>query len=399
MEISKNHRIVILDSIRGFAILGIFLVNMFHFHSPYLYLEPFSLWESSTDQTLYKIIHVLAEGSFYPLFSLLFGYGLVLLMEKTMTRGLNFNVLATRRLTVLLVFGMIHAFLIWHGDILMTYAVIGFLFLLFLRMPAKGMFLTGGLTAVSVNLLVVLMMAVSLLIVPQEEMAAIVYSEETAEQAVYAYQEGSFTEISKQRFKDWFMVNNPLNGFMLIFMILPYFLIGGGAAKLKWMERIDELKRPFAIAFALTFTLGLFLKLVPFLFVYNFATYQLAYGFGGPLLAIAYALGFALLSRTGVNKILAVLAPVGRMSLSNYIMQSIIATFIFYSFGLGLFGKVSLLTGTLIVIVIYGLQIIVSTVWMKYFHYGPLEWLWRTATYWKKQPFRMVKRGQLEISE
>lgn len=386
---NKENRIVVLDAIRGFAILGIFLVNMLTFHSPFQYINPLTWWESSADQLVYKFINVFAEGSFYPLFSLLFGYGLVLLREKTIDRGLNFQAVALRRLTVLFMFGIIHAFLIWYGDILITYAVIGFIFLLFLRVSARGLFLTGGLMALIFNLLMTLLMVLAVLTVPEEELTSSMYPANQAEQAVHAYQEGSLAEISEQRLKDWFLVNNPFNGIALFFMILPYFLIGGGAAKLKWMERIEELKKPFVYAFVVIFTLGLSLKFIPYIFDYNLATKFVSYSFGGPMLAMAYALGMALLSRTGLNKAIQVFSHVGRMSLTNYIMQSVLATFIFYSYGLGLFGKVSVVWGTVLVFVIYGLQIIFSILWMKHFRYGPLEWVWRTAIYWKKQPFRV----------
>lgn len=383
-------RIAVLDVIRGFAVFGILLVNMLSFHSPYLYIsfDPFSWWDTPADQALYRVIHVLAEGSFYPLFSLLFGYGLVLLMEKTTARGLNFRTVALRRLTVLLLFGMIHAFLIWHGDILIAYAVMGFIFLLFLRMSGKGMILTGALLAsISAVLFSVLMFA-AVSFAPEEEWMRELYDQHAAEQTVQAYQAGSFAEISAQRFSDWSMVNNIWNATGYLFMILPYFLLGGGAAKYRWMERIEELKRPFAAAFAVFFAAGLSLKLVPHVVDFNLASQFVAYAMGGPLLAIAYGLGIALLFAGNVGKGLLAFSPVGRMSLTNYIMQSVICALIFYSYGLGLYGKVSVTAGTVIAFVLFGLQMVFSRLWMNRFRYGPLEWLWRTATYMKKQPMK-----------
>lgn len=387
----KGERIISLDIIRGFAILGIFLVNMLSFHSPMLYLEPLTWWDSPLDQGTYKVINVLAEGSFYPLFAMLFGYGFVILRERTLVRGNKFRAVAIRRLIVLLVIGIIHAFLIWHGDILITYAIIGFLFLLLLRASSKVMLITGTLLAIIPNLFFSLFMTVAVTIVPEEEL--IVYSIKDAEQAAQVYQEGSYTEITAQRFNDWFAVNNPLNSIILVLMVLPPFLIGGGAAKLKLMERVNQLKRPLAISFSIFLVAGLFLKLIPYIFTYNLAFQYVAYSFGGPLLAIAYALGIALLLESRWGKPLALIAPVGKMSLSNYLFQSVLATLIFYSYGLGLFGEVSVLWGTVLVFVIYGLQIIFSRLWMKNHLYGPAEWIWRTATYWKKQPWK-VKAGK-----
>lgn len=383
----KGERIISLDIIRGFAILGIFLVNMLSFHSPILYLDPLTWWDSPLDQGIYKVINVLAEGSFYPLFAMLFGYGLVILRERTLARRLNFKVVAIRRLTVLLVIGIIHAFLIWHGDILITYAIIGFLFLLLLRASSKVMLITGALLAVIPNLFFSLLMTVAVSIVPEQELE--VYSITDGEQAAHVYAEGSFAEITTQRFKDWFAVNNPLNFIILVIMVLPPFLIGGGAAKLKLMERVKKLRKPLKAGFLIFLVFGMFLKLIPYIFTYNLATQYVAYSFGGPMLAIAYALGIALLSESRWRKPLTIFAPVGKMSLSNYLFQSIIATLIFYSYGLGFFGKVSVLWGTALTLVVYGLQIILSRLWMKHHLYGPAEWIWRTATYGKKQPWKV----------
>lgn len=383
----KGERIISLDIIRGFAILGIFIVNMLSFHSPIMYMDPLTWWDSPLDHGTYKVINVLAEGSFYPLFAMLFGYGLVILRERTLARGENFRAVAIRRLTFLLLFGVIHAFLIWHGDILITYAMVGFLFLLLLRASSKVMLITGALLAIIPNLFFSLLMTVVVLIVPEEEL--VVHSIMDAEQVALVYQEGSYTEITAQRVKDWFAVNNPLNSIILVLMILPPFLIGGGAAKLKLMERVKQLKKPLAISFSIFLVFGLFLKLLPYTFNYNLAFQYIAYSFGGPLLALAYALGIALLLESRWRKPLALIAPVGKMSLSNYLFQSILATLIFYSYGLGLFSEVSVLWGTALVFLIYGLQVIFSRLWMKNHLYGPAEWVWRTATYWKKQPWKI----------
>src|SRR6478736_32884 len=97
-QISEQNRIVSLDIIRGFAILGIYLVNMLSFHSPFLYIEPLEWWEDPLDQGIYMFIDIFIQASFYPLFSMLFGYGLVMLSEKTQQKGLSFYPIALRRL-------------------------------------------------------------------------------------------------------------------------------------------------------------------------------------------------------------------------------------------------------------------------------------------------------------
>ena len=148
------------------------------------------------------------------------------------------------------------------------------------------------------------------------------------------------------------MVNNIWNATGYLYDI-ALFLLGGGAAKYRWMERIEELKRPFAAAFAVFFAAGLSLKLVPHVVDFNLASQFVAYAMGGPLLAIAYGLGIALLFAGNVGKGLLAFSPVGRMSLTNYIMQSVICALIFYSYGLGLYGKVSVTAGTVIAFVLF----------------------------------------------
>ena len=150
---SVENRIVSLDMIRGVAILGIFLVNMLSFHSPFLYIDPLEWWQEPVDRGIYIFIDIFVQASFYPLFSILFGYGLILLWERTVQKGLHFYPIIIRRLSLLLIVGLAHAFLIWHGDILFNYALLGFIFLLFNRLSGKGMLIMGSILYLIPNLL------------------------------------------------------------------------------------------------------------------------------------------------------------------------------------------------------------------------------------------------------
>ncbi|WP_449622113.1 DUF418 domain-containing protein [Robertmurraya sp. Marseille-Q9965] len=386
MYIPEKDRIVSLDMMRGFAILGIFLVNMLSFHSPLLYLDPFSWWDSDLDKGTYIFIDVFAQGSFYPLFSLLFGYGLVLIYERTIKREQAFLPIAARRLLVLLFIGMIHAFFIWHGDILITYAIFGLLFLLFRKLSGTAMIIMGGLFWLIPNILLTLLFVIALLLSPAGDLS--MYEPELARQSVEIYQQGSYFSIFQQRFEDWYAVNNLANGIFMLFSIFPFFLIGGGAAKLKWMEKVKELKKPFFISLLIFFTVGLFLKLSPYIFDRNIVNEYIQDSFGGPMLAFSFALAIALWAEKS-NRFLRILAPVGKMSMSNYLLQSVVSTILFYSYGFGLYDQISAFWGTVLVVFIYFFQIIWSSYWLKNHHYGPVEWLWRSITYlkwpvWKK---------------
>lgn len=372
---------------RGFAILGIFFVNMLSFHSPVLYLNPFTWWESSLDQWTYMAIDVLAQGSFYPLFSLLFGYGLVLLYERTTGRGDSFYPMALRRLMFLLLVGIIHTVFIWHGDILINYALLGFLMLLLMRLSGTGLVITGVLIWLIPNIILSLLFIVMALLVPGEELS--IYNLALANQSAEIYQQGSYLEILNQRLDDWYTVNNPANFLFMLFSVFPFFLIGGGMAKLKWLERVKELKKEIVIWFTLLLIGGLLIKLTPYILERNLALEYIQDSFGGPILAISFVFGIALWAeKSPRNKILKMLAPVGKLSMSNYLLQSIVSTLIFYSYGMGFYGKVSVFTGTLFVIFFFGAQVLLSSYWLKTHRYGPIEWVWRSVTYKRIQPWK-----------
>ncbi|WP_102271867.1 DUF418 domain-containing protein [Cytobacillus massiliigabonensis] len=388
-SITEQERIISLDIMRGFAILGIFLVNMLTFHSPFPNFDPYEWWSNTADKAIYTFIDIFVQASFYTLFSLLFGYGLVIMWERSKVRGLSFSLIGIRRLSFLLIMGFLHAFIIWHGDILITYAIMGFLFLLFIRMTGRNLMITGLLLYIIPNLFVSLLLLVSSLVVPAEDLT--IYDSEQAETAMQVYQNGSFAEITIQRIGDWYETNNLANAPIMFISIFPLFLIGGGAAKLKWLEKPKVHKRFLTWLASLSLVIGILFKLIPYILGKNFATEYMQDSFGGPLLAIGYGLTIALaIEKTVVLKILSPLSYVGKLSISNYLFQSIASTLIFYNYGLGLYGKVSVVTGTVMVVLIYILQIAGSRLWISRFYYGPVEWIWRSFTYfnwpkWKRE--------------
>ncbi|KON89484.1 hypothetical protein AF332_23455 [Sporosarcina globispora] len=378
----EKDRIMSLDIMRGFAILGIFLVNMLSFHSPFLYIDPFEWWDSPADKATYAFIDIFAQASFYPLFSMLFGYGLVILRERALAKGLGFEGMAIRRFSLLLLIGIIHAFLIWHGDILINYAIFGLIFLLFVKMSGRNMLLTGILLYIIPNLLFALLLFATVLFVPADELS--IYDPSSALASLQVYQNGSFSEVTAQRVEDWSGVNNLASLPIMLASIFPLFLIGGGAAKLRWLEESEKNREFLKKIMLSSLAAGLLLKLLPYLLESSLGLDYVQDIFGGPLLAIAYGLGIAVVIKSGkIPKILLPLSYVGKLSLSNYLFQSIISTVIFYSYGLGFYGKVSAFWGTLLVIFIFAFQILASRFWVARYYYGPVEWLWRSFTYLK----------------
>ena len=405
--VQQTERVQIVDILRGFALFGILFVNMTIFSRPFQSLlmaaDPAAPWYDRAGEWL---IHFLGESKFYSLFSLLFGLGLTLLMERIETRGGKFVPLYMRRLLVLLVIGVVHAFLIWVGDILIVYAVIGFLLILFRKAKPRTLMtwaiilltipflFTAGSTA-----LVELARSIPEGAAQIDQTFAQVEAGYVADikRAERVYPGGTFAEITTQRAYDYTSMGF-ISFFALGFNVLAMFLIGVWFGKRQIFQNL-ETNHPF---FRKLLTWGLIIGLpanalyatliMPisrFQTSWSALLASFALTIGAPLLSLAYVSALALLAGTPTwGKRLSMLAPVGQMALTNYLTQSIVCTLIFYGYGLGLFGQMGMAAGIGLTIVIYLLQIPISHWWMKRFQYGPAEWLWRSLTYLKPQPMR-----------
>lgn len=384
---AAGNRIVSIDRMRGFSLLGIFLVNMISFHSPYFYIDPEKWWDGTINLVTYRFIDIFVQASFYPLFAMLFGYGLVILRERTLQKGIGFNLLAIRRLSILLLMGLLHAFLIWEGDILITYAVCGFVFLLFIGWSARRLLIAGFILYIVPNLLLLFMLGAADALQGEGEFT--MYDKEAANQAMMVYQTGSFAEVTEQRITEWYKNNNLIGFIFYIITILPLFMIGAGAAKLRLFENMKSIRLKMAYSAAALAIAGLLIKTLPYFSGRTLMTDYAQDVFGGAILAMAYALFIALASeKRNFDKVLAPLEAAGRLSISNYLFQSIVATLIFYSYGFGYYGEISIFAGSILALSIYTIQLAASTWWIKRFYYGPVEWLWRSGTYLNKQRFK-----------
>ncbi|KXH80084.1 hypothetical protein AU377_09705 [Sporosarcina sp. HYO08] len=378
-----GERIAALDMMRGFALLGIFIANMLFFHTPIIYIDPFTWFQVPSDVETYRWISIFIQGTFYPIFAILFGYGINMQYEKAKRLQTPFAPVLARRMMILLMFGLIHALLIWAGDILMSYAVMGFLLILFVRIPAKW------LSAFAIVLYSLPMGAFIFLLRWMEGLASETATAEFVdlhkiELSISAYAHGSFSEIFAQRFQDWLVIGVQ-SGFMLGFIIvLPLIMLGAALSKWKIIQRAHTLKVPLAIVAVLGGAGGIWIKALPFTQGPTFSNQLLQETFGGVLLAFGYMAFLLLLMQIPLFQVVfRPIAKAGRMSLTTYITQSIVGTFIFYSYGLGLYGKIDLETGTWIAIGVFVIQVLFAEVWLSKFKTGPIEWLWRKLTYGK----------------
>lgn len=412
MEPTRNtERIALVDGLRGFALLGILAVNMALFREPI----QASFMGVAADQPLFDqvatwLVSFFATSKFYTLFSLLFGLGFSIMLTRARERGDAFVPFYLRRLLILLGFGLIHAIFIWIGDILVTYAIMGALLLIFSWVKRPRTLLIWALALFVLPLIFYGLGFAGLAflqtqIQTQPEIAtefdrALIDSMATFEadlaQAQAVYRDGNFLEITAQRWNELATLVWP---FMLFTApsVLMMFLIGAYLGRREVFGHVDQHIPLFRRLLIFGLLVGvpmnlLYANLVGANAVTLSGLTQLIGGagalhVGGPAQSLAYVGAFALLSQVAPGKrLIALLAPVGQMALSNYLLQSIVCTLIFYGYGLGLSGSVGAAQGLLLTFVIFGLQIPLSHAWMRRFRYGPAEWLWRTLTYMRRQP-------------
>lgn len=288
---------------------------------------------------------------------------------------------------MLLIFGIIHAFFIWSGDILITYALLGMVLLLFLRLPGPWLMGIGW----GLYLLPQLFFSGILLLASLFDSASLADYIDIAglQQSEIIYSTGSFMEITSQRISDWKSSN--LSGGLLIyfFLILPMMMIGAGAGKMQWLEKAASQWKKWLVILLIAFPVGIAVKTLPFFMGLTVSLQYIQDAIGGPILGMAYIAAIVLIMRNAkVAKLLHPFSSAGRMSITVYIMQSVIGTLIFYHYGLGLYGKISLATGTWLAFAIYIIQVVFAEIWLSKFKQGPIEKFWRFLTYGKKQ-----KRG------
>ncbi len=386
-----NERVHELDSIRGVAIFGILLMNIMSFAGPFLDISSlFSLpemFQGKANQFTLFLINTFVTANFYTLFSILFGLGFYIFLDRAKDKTSAPNRLFSRRMTGLLIIGLLHAIFIWYGDILVSYALIGFLLMLFVKVPPKwnlGIAITISflMTGVIVFLYWVMYKTQDLVMSTEE------YLEPSGIMEVAT--NGNYLDIL--RFNTEYTLIVLVGLFFMLPLVLMMFLIGLYIGQKGYHKRIGEI-RPFLVKVAIvSLILGLPIKLFT-AYIQSYRVDDMALmtlvsisnTIGGPLMAIFYLSAFALLfnSFKSLNQFF---APVGRMALTNYIMQSVVMVTLFYGFNL--FGKIDMVYLPLIATIFFIVQVIFSRWYMKRYRFGPLEYLWRRFTYKTKMSIK-----------
>lgn len=382
---TAGSRIDALDAIRGVALAGILLVNMGLFAFPALYTTPSAYWPGTANKVVEQLISFFAEGKFVSMFSFLFGLGFILFLQSAERKGLPPVRLFLRRLLVLLGIGWIHAHLIWFGDVLCFYSVLGVLLLFFRKMspPALVKWAIGLLI-----IPVVLYVAAGTLIGPDFYKDSIAYSD-AGNKAIEVYRSGTLRQIWEQNSTDLMMARM---GYLIETpMMLAMFLLGAYAGK-RGIFRQPDAHQVFIrkvqtwsaiIGWPLVIVVALFGKADPstpiggnLMIIDTFLA--------SPLIGIFYIATLTrLLQRAPWQQWLRPFQAAGRMAATNYLLQSVTCIWIYYSFGGGLYAYASPSMYLLIWLLVLGFQLAVSSWWMHHFRFGPVEWIWRKLTYGK----------------
>ncbi|MBL0233846.1 MAG: DUF418 domain-containing protein [Chitinophagaceae bacterium] len=394
-----------MDVLRGFAILGIFIANLgsgLSWYNESAHMTGPMLMEGWDHKMLF-LHHMFIEGKFYSIFSLLFGWGIALQIKRGLAKDINPIPTIRRRLFFMLILGAVHL-LIWNGDIVFFYAMLGFLLIPLRKFSNKTLLVTGAVLILTPILFYWLKMEYPVLNYPAEKMNELgikvtsnMLPIKSEEDYMALMQHGSWWDQFKVNVGGVFFRYGYLFFVSRIPKVVGMFLIGYVIGRTDFYKNIVQHKKLLYYLIGIGIVVGLPANYYLAYYMtwhdgdyYGLKTnglYQtIFYAVGVVPLALLYVSVFMLSFQANTGrKILSVLAPVGKMAFSNYIMQSLIGNFVFLGAGLGYMGTVGPVYYTMFGILVFIGQIIISTIWLKYFNYGPLEWLWRSATYSKWQ--------------
>jgi uncharacterized protein len=363
-------RIEAIDVVRGAALFGVLTVNLVTEFRVSIFTQflPATDVPGSWDRLAEHLVTFALESKAFALFSLLFGVGLAIQTERLGDSG-RASYLLTRRLLVLLAFGLLHLVFIWNGDILTEYAVAGLVALPFLRLPPAGL-----AKAAALFLAVFLGLAIFPQPVKLPDPSAL---QQHAEEATLVYANGSYPEILAFSVRELrLMLPLHLNVFPRTIGLI---LLGACIWKSGLLHDAFPGRRWIGVY-------GVGGTLLGFLLTY--IDERIISGMVAPIvLALGYAaLIYTVATNRSSERVLRPIAALGRMAFTNYILQSVVLSFVFFGFGLGLFGKMGAAQGLGLACVLYAAQAALSLAWLRYFRFGPLEWLWRALMYGRVLP-------------
>lgn len=382
--VAPRDRLLQLDVLRGLALLGVLLVNLDVFSGAMWARDaklPIALgWGGHVGETL---VRVLLEGKAAALLAMLFGAGLAIQLESAARAGRPYLPFALRRVGALALFGLTHSLLLWNVDILLDYALISLLVLPFLRWKPSRI-----LWAIPILLGVSLLIALPFLpLLKALEADPLGFYR----QGLLHYGHGTWLEALRYRAWEFVHVLGPQRLTSRLPALLPFFILGVWFWKRGLLAHPEAHRPVLRRLFAVCFGLGLLANLWPQEALHAAvagipqpfrAAIKLTAFFARPALTVGYAAGvLLLLDRPWARRALGLLAPLGRMALTQYLLQSLVCTLVFNGYGLGLYGRVSVSAGLAGGLALYALQAWSSRWWLARFPLGPAEWAWRRLSY------------------
>ncbi|PHQ39585.1 hypothetical protein DJ69_05435 [Halorubrum persicum] len=390
-----SERIVSLDALRGIALLGILLINVWVFAMPEQTLLNPTVYGDFTGANYWAwaVSHVFGQNKFITLFSALFGAGILLFIESKEEKGQDALRLHYRRTAILIAIGLMHAYLLWYGDILVAYGVTALVVVAFRDLEPRTL---AGVGVVFLLFLPVVELLVAATIGGDAIASQWEPARAAIEQQVATYRSGWFEQLDHR-------VPSSLDRQTTGYINQSFWQVGGtmliGMALYRWGvltgERSTALYRKLValgvVGLAITvagvvyieaneWSAGAALYWRQFIYVGSF---PLAGGYLG--LVMLYA------RRRPNGPVTRGLAAVGRTAFTNYLLQTVIATTVFYGHGFGLFGSVSRVEQLGFVAAVWAAQIVLSVLWLRRYRFGPVEWVWRTLTYGERQPMRTTE--------
>ncbi|HEX9947031.1 MAG TPA: DUF418 domain-containing protein [Allosphingosinicella sp.] len=403
-------RIATLDIVRGVAVMGILAMNIVGFAMPFqAYMNPLAYgWESGADFVSWLVSFIFVDGKMRGLFSFLFGASMLLVIERAEAKGQDSGSIHFRRMFWLLVFGLIHLYLIWFGDILHGYALIGMV-AWFFRNKEPAALIRWGIGLATVQLMVFAALAAGAFHLQGVASAPGATADQLKEWSnlngqfgvlagealtgKLALLRGDYGSITGYRLEAHAMA--PLKGLLLFgWETLAYFLFGMVALKNGFLRggwSNSAYRRTALIGFGIG--IPAYALLAWILVRDGFSVPMvLAIVMGAtvpfrPLMVVATAALIILATRRG-GALTERIAAAGRAAFTNYLGTSLIMTTLFYGYGAGLFGHLSRAELWLPVVAMWALMLLWSKPWLDRFQYGPLEWLWRSLSRGSLQPMR-----------
>lgn len=375
---SLRERVHFLDIVRGFALMGIILVNYF------LIVDSAKGFDMLSNDVFHNVVNWFASGKFITLFSFLFGVGFMIFMDRAAQKVDSPNKLFARRLTILLGFGLLHLTFVWIGDILAYYAVAGFLLLFFYKRTAKTILYW------LITLFVIQLLTPIFTMLLNTVSSGSSGKPDFADFELTSHNSLTYLASISDRWTD--MVTMASGSFSTVYSMFFMFLLGVYFVKMEFFKNMQAKKAIwnriwiiFVIAFLITQGSTIIAAVNPFentLWVNIATALEQNGGLTGSMFYMN-TLAMLFLHVPQLRGALMVFTKVGRMSLTCYLLHSIIGTMLFLKYGAGLADHLQPAGTFMIGLGVYVFLVLFSTLWLKRFKYGPMEFIWRHLTYGK----------------